>query len=1050
MFNQLINGTASADLANEPIRPAARLSGWSGPVSGPSGGSPSAGIGLAMDGVDLMSRNRLLVLLLGCCSILSCEASAKKSVKATTEQPEIAVAADKGETCDASRAPDEWVRRVLTESKRVDAQTARLAVSSVATSEPRSLLRLDTVLLGAGDWPAKVLTSNGLKVRRQDAYMLVETDRRDGLKPALRDTLLPIHEAIERVRGNLLTQKVVGQRAVCGELERLITASPSTTSAGAEAGVLVDFSQGSVTPTGQALDLAIQGKGFFVVEYVENQQPRRLYTRDGRFKLGKDGVVVSRAVPSAKLIPEIVLPTDTGQVAVSAAGALLARTKAVELLGERGRIALAWFDHPERLTPARPGFFIRTPEAGGIIEGKPTEGIFGTLQQGSVEGSNVNVSDNWTRLCLLEDARQLVLAMVAETESASGSGSRTADARVPNQIPGAGRVASSPTVQVQLPELRFDASEPTLLMFLRLRGTDVWVGANGVELQRNPETAASLVQYLKFLRKRLDVVAENIANAPRQNCENGGSGAYRRKIVVLQDDGEAGVVEDASPLRVASETGPAEPRLVELSNVDPEEEMVEADAVSREYRAVRETLQEMGGDAVPALTELLRASPAELRLDAAVALGQIGCDARAAVPTLIEALGWDDWELRQAATSALDRIAPDSAVVVQAIVRTWALALRSTDPRKRYEAAATLGRFGGKAAGAIPLLVELLDDPTSGAARALGRMGEAASPAVPALTQALVHSKVHVRLQAADALGRIGPNARSSVPVLIAAMKDENAELRWRAAVAIGLIGSNDSGCIAALAELLKDEHAQVRDRVAEALGRLGTSSGEVQGLLEAAGRAERGRDRVWPSFALAIMAQKPASFVLSLGTILLTDERATRLAACEALMNLGPLAKPAVPILTELLAGRDKAVVAAAIDALGAIGPAAGAAVPRLSVALSDRDPFIRRRAAAALGRIGEAAASAAPALVSRLSDESEPVVVASAEALGRIGPKAAESREPLKKLQQHRNAAVRSVVAASLAEIGEEAAGTTYLSPAMQAGPQAVAGTANGVAEP
>ncbi|HVP09585.1 MAG TPA: HEAT repeat domain-containing protein [Phycisphaerae bacterium] len=1004
-----------------------------------------------------MSSRRLMVLLVACCSSLTCQAPGPKAVKTMPERPEVVAAGEKAEACEATRTPEDWARRALTDAKRVDPQTARLAVSSVATASSRPLLRLDTVLLGNGEWPAAILAYSGLKVRRQDSYLLVESSRADGIKPALRDALPPIHEAIERVRGNLLTQKVAGQRAGMGEIERLIASGSPATLFGPGSGILLDFTEGAVSQTGQALDLAIRGKGLFVLEYPDGQQQRRVYTRDGRLKMRKDGVLVSRMMPWASLVPQIILPPDATQVAVGSGGAVLARSKAVERLGERGRISLAWFEHPERLASPKPGFFIRTPEAGVAMEGSPGEGMFGSLQQGSVEGSNVNAVENWSRLCVLEDARQLMLAMMAELENSSVSAVRPGEGHPLAQAAVRGHGKSSSTILLRAAEARYDATEPTLLTFLRVRGTDVWVGPNGVELQRNPETAASLVQYLKFLRKRLDVLGENIANASRRAGENRTPAAYRRRVVQLRDDGEPEVVEDPSPLRVvmvagteADGKGLSQPRYVEQANVDAESEMLESDAVLREYRTIREGLQEMGGDAVPALTDLLRASSLEMQLDAAGALGQIGADASAAVPCLIEAMAGENWELREAATSALERIAPDSDVVTEAIVRTWTGVLRSTNPRRRYEAAATLGRMGERAAGAIVPLVELLDDPTSGAARALGRMGPAAAPAVPALVNALQHCEAHVRQQAADALGRIGAIARPAAPALIQAMRDENAEVRCQAAVALGLIGSNDSGCIAALAALLKDEDPNVRDRVAEALGRLGSSQAEVQGLLETASRAERSQDRIWPAFALALSSRRPASFVLSLGTILLTDERATRLAACEALQRLGPLAQPAVPVLTELLAGRDKAVVAAVIDALGAIGPAAGEAVPRLCVALDDRDPFVRRRAAAALGRMGKAAAVATPALVARLSDESEPVIVACVEALGRIGPQAAESRQALRELQRHRSAAVRRAVTMSLDRIGEADGKSPSATAARKAAPRALAGSAGGAGEP
>jgi len=993
-----------------------------------------------------MSRGHLLVLAAVCCSILTCNGVNKTSLNTGSDRSQCDAGAPPGDTGDtnaASQLPADVGRRVLTDSKRIDSRLAHLAVSRVATADPRPLLRLDTVLLGSETWPTAVLGGRGLEVRRQDQCLLVEGSKTRDLIPALRDALSQIQQSIDRVRDNLITQRVVGQRGTSGELERLL-ARPAVRPS-IEKGILIDVSQGQLLETSQALDVAIDGAGLFVVEYKDGDQTRRLYTRHGRFRLAKDGAVVCRTMPQARLVPEVSLPPETTQVAVAGGGTVLARSSPLQLLGERGRIKLAWFEHPERLSLDRPGFLVRTPECGAMTEAFPTERGLGCLRQGHLETSNIDSLANWSRLCLLEDARQLVIAMIAESEEPPpGQVARSQSPGVRATMPR----SSSPIVSLRLPSPAVEEAEPDLLRFLRLRGTDTWIRGDAVELHRGPETAAALVEYLKFLRKRLDVLAENIANAPGGDGTAGVPRAYKRRLVRLDDEGRAVVMEDTTPPRVAWEVAPAdekegaapEPRLVEYSNVDLESEMCEADAVSREYRAVREAIQGLGSDAVRALTAILENEPSDavgMRLDAAMALGEIGQEASAAVPALLKLLESDDWELREGVTGALLRIAPESEVAAGAVVQAWSAVARSTTGSRRYRAVLTLGRLGPKGAGAVPLLIELLGDPTSGAARALGQIGRAAAPAVPALADALRRPESHVRQQAADALGRSGPAARPAVTALLETLKDRRPEVRWRAAAAIGRIGSNENGCIAALAAMLKDEDPQVRDRVAEALGRLGRGANQVEGQVEIASRATRALDRIWPLYALARGSERPAAAILSLANLLLHDEDTARMAACRAVGMLGPLAAPAVPALAELVGAENRRVAQTAMEALGEVGPAAAEAVPQLAVALTDRNPLVRLRAATTLGLIGERAGAAVPALAGGLGDESEQVVAACVEALGRIGPGAAEASPALASLAAHESELVRSAVAVTLNQIGGDSIGPPPPTPrAMMAG--------------
>ena len=121
-------------------------------------------------------------------------------------------------------------------------------------------------------------------------------------------------------------------------------------------------------------------------------------------------------------------------------------------------------------------------------------------------------------------------------------------------------------------------------------------------------------------------------------------------------------------------------------------------------------------------------------------------------------------------------------------------------------------------------------------------------------------------------------------------------------------------------------------------------------------------------------------------------DKLEVRLQAADALANLGPDAKEAIPALTAALKGDKEAKVRAyAAFALKKMGAEAKEAVPALTDALKDKDEEVRSVAADALGQLGADAKSAVPALAEALKDpDSGPHA---AQALGRIGPDAKDA---------------------------------------------------------
>ena len=144
------------------------------------------------------------------------------------------------------------------------------------------------------------------------------------------------------------------------------------------------------------------------------------------------------------------------------------------------------------------------------------------------------------------------------------------------------------------------------------------------------------------------------------------------------------------------------------------------------------------------------------------------------------------------------------------------------------------------------------------------------------------------------------------------------------------------------------------------------------------------------------------------------------RESAAEALGEIGPDAKDAIPTLIDLLQDREVYVRKSAANALGEIGLHAKEAVPALITALGDEDSWVRVYTAEALGKIG--AKEAVPALIGALEDEDNYVRRHATEALGEIGPDAKDAVPALIKLLEDEDKYVQGKAVTALKKITGE----------------------------
>lgn len=160
--------------------------------------------------------------------------------------------------------------------------------------------------------------------------------------------------------------------------------------------------QGDMVSTDNPLDLAIQGRGFFVVE-LPGGEPA--YTRDGSFQLSPDGLLVT--VDGFTVSPGITVPDDATSVIVNPNGGVQAKLQGTIDPVDLGQLETAIFPNEVGLEAIGNNFFIETPASGRAAVATPGATGYGELLQGFIEGSNVNPVAEITSLIAAQRAYEL-------------------------------------------------------------------------------------------------------------------------------------------------------------------------------------------------------------------------------------------------------------------------------------------------------------------------------------------------------------------------------------------------------------------------------------------------------------------------------------------------------------------------------------------------------------------------------------------------------------------------------------------------------------------
>jgi flagellar basal-body rod protein FlgG len=156
--------------------------------------------------------------------------------------------------------------------------------------------------------------------------------------------------------------------------------------------------QGDFTNTGNPLDLAISGEGFFQVRMPNGDIA---YTRAGDLHLDAQGNLVT--ADGNPIEPSIAIPPDALSVTVGSDGTVSVTEPGQTQAQQVGQIQLAMFPNPGGLNSIGNSLFLATTASGDPIVGSPggSEGL-GTIEQGMLEGSNVNVVDEFVNMILAQ------------------------------------------------------------------------------------------------------------------------------------------------------------------------------------------------------------------------------------------------------------------------------------------------------------------------------------------------------------------------------------------------------------------------------------------------------------------------------------------------------------------------------------------------------------------------------------------------------------------------------------------------------------------------
>jgi flagellar basal-body rod protein FlgG len=173
--------------------------------------------------------------------------------------------------------------------------------------------------------------------------------------------------------------------------------------------------QGPISNTGNQLDVAINGDGWFQVRNLDGET---VYTRAGSLNTDANGQIVNG--DGLPLEPAITVPQDTIRVTISKTGQVFALTAGGSTETEIGQITLAAFPNSAGLRALGGNLFQASPASGAATVGNPGTSPLGVLEQGYLEESNVDPVQEITELISAQRAYELNSKVIQAADDMAG------------------------------------------------------------------------------------------------------------------------------------------------------------------------------------------------------------------------------------------------------------------------------------------------------------------------------------------------------------------------------------------------------------------------------------------------------------------------------------------------------------------------------------------------------------------------------------------------------------------------------------------------------
>ncbi len=171
------------------------------------------------------------------------------------------------------------------------------------------------------------------------------------------------------------------------------------------------FTEGSISVTSQPLDIAINGRGFLQVMLPDGTTA---YTRDGSLQMNNQGQLVTAQGYTVQ--PTITIPPQVTQVTIGADGTISYNNPTTNLPTQLGQITIADFINPQGLQPLGDNLYQESGSSGTAVISPPAINGMGSLQQGALETSNVNIVTEMVDMIAAQRAYEMNSKVIATAD----------------------------------------------------------------------------------------------------------------------------------------------------------------------------------------------------------------------------------------------------------------------------------------------------------------------------------------------------------------------------------------------------------------------------------------------------------------------------------------------------------------------------------------------------------------------------------------------------------------------------------------------------------